>query len=83
MTKTTSSTQDSPVGLTLMRYDIKITMCAGRLEFTRGDGGLAVSAESLHDVLADWLDGVRATRSVSGEAEMPGVRSGLDKSPKA
>jgi hypothetical protein len=81
--KTTTSTQDGNAGLTLMRHDIKITMCAGRLEFAVSDEGFSASAESLHDVLADWLDSVRAPWSVSGATEMPGVQCGLDKSPKA
>jgi len=69
--KTTTSTQDGNAGLTLMRHDIKITMCAGRLEFAVSDKGFSASAEALHDVLADWLDGVRAPRSVSGDAKVP------------
>jgi len=81
--KTTTSTQDGNAGLTLMRHDIKIEMCATRLEFVRSDEGLKVSAEALHDVLADWLDSVRAPWSVSGATEMPGVQCGLDKIPKA
>lgn len=81
--KTTLLTQDGNAGLTLTRYDIKITMCAGRLEFGVSDEGFSASAQSLHDVLADWLDGVRATRSLSGHAKVPGMQSGLDKSPKA
>ena len=71
--KTTSLIQDSNAGLTLTRHDIKITMCAGRLEFAVSDQGFSASADSLHDVLADWLDSVRATGSLSGHAKVPGV----------
>ena len=71
--KTTTSTQDGNAGLTLTRHDIKITMCAGRLEFAVSDQGFSASADSLHDVLADWLDSVRATGGVSGDAKMPGL----------
>ena len=71
--KTTSLIQDNNAGLTLTRHDIKITMCAGRLEFSVSDEGFSASAQSLHDVLADWLDSVRATGGMSGDAKVPGL----------
>ena len=66
--KTTTLTRDSSAGLTLTQHDIKITLCAHRLEFMRGDDSIKVSAETLHKVLDDWLDIVRTTRRVSGQA---------------
>lgn len=65
--KTTTLTQGASAGSILTRYDIKVSICANRLEFLVCDNGISVSEETLQAVLSDWLDIMRKTRRVSGQ----------------
>ena len=68
--KTTTSTQDSNEGLTLTQYDARITVCEGRLEFSRTEGNILISREYAHKVLDHWFDCLREARNMSGQAKL-------------
>ena len=69
--KTTSLIQDSNAGLTPTQYEARLSVCEGRLEFSRTDHGLSVTREFAHKILDDWFDRLRKTGGVSGQAPMP------------
>ena len=68
--KRTTSTQGDSNGSTPTRYDIQVTICANRLEFLRTGEGASVSRQAIHRVLDDWLDHMRTTGDLSGEARL-------------
>lgn len=65
--KTTTLIQASQNESIPTRYDIKVSICANRLEFLVCDNNISVSEETLQAVLRDWLDGMRKTRRLSGQ----------------
>jgi hypothetical protein len=68
--KTTTSTQDANEASTPTQYEARLSVCEGRLEFSRSDHGLSVTREFAHKILDDWFDRLRKSRDMSGQAKV-------------